>query len=491
VEDEAWAYIAQNGGQPQAAQEAAQAIAQQEAQQAAPRSDAAEAEGGAPEAGAAAARQEAEAPATGAQEAEAPEVAVQEAGEPGTGAPEAAEPDATAPEAGAQGAEALLAAALEAGAQAADVLLEEAEAQAAEAAKAESQGAAAPEAGAPEIAEREAAAPETGALDAEAQDAAAQETEAPPAFYGARPSAPNAGDSPDSQAALSAPSEAWLPAVPGASAAEAAYEALAEDLAFGIKDLASRLRAAIDGLVRLPSELPAERRKMSAGVFELAGDKEFVIERTMGPATADYAFIGEGFQDVGSFSVLLSFRTADVAGCTVSLPEWLASDAYVLADSAPPYMPGYTTYAIDVIARDKTFSAGDGETILDVSLTLSGKTTRIVSLVLSSFDAVYYDEAFDGGKYDIEADASITRAVASTRVSFASRFDANRDGIVNLVDVNRTRQYMGSVLDENGWRPSQAAWSCDIGGGLGNAPDGIVNVVDLTLVIAAYEATVP
>jgi hypothetical protein len=46
------------------------------------------------------------------------------------------------------------------------------------------------------------------------------------------------------------------------------------------------------------------------------------------------------------------------------------------------------------------------------------------------------------------------------------------------------------MLGENGWEPRPEAWSCDIGGGLGNAPDGIVNIVDLTLVIAAYEATV-
>ncbi|MDR1060455.1 MAG: hypothetical protein LBL83_04415, partial [Clostridiales bacterium] len=481
------------------------------APQAEPLSIAAEAEAVAGAEAAAETVAEAAAQEAPAQEAETVEaVAQEEAAEQGEAAREAAPTEAAAPEAAQQGTGAPEAAAQEEVAEqavaaqetgAAEAAALEVAQQGAETPEVAGQGAVAPEAGAQEgVAAVEAVAPEAAATATAPATVAATAPVAMDA-YGAEPSAPDAWNSPGAQAAQipqatlaaqDAPSAVWLPAVPSSASAggvEAAYEPLANP-AFDIKDLTSRLRAAIEALVKLPSELPAERRKISAGVFELAGDKEYVIERTMAPATADYVFMGEGFRDVGSFTAHLSFKTEDVAGCTVSLPESLASDAYILTDLAAPLMPGYTTYAIDVRASGKSFSVGDGEAVLNVSLTLSGKTTRSVSLVLSRFEAVYYDEAFDGGKYDIDADALIARSVATTRVRFASRFDANRDGIVDLRDVDRTRQHMGSMLGENGWEPRPEAWSCDIGGGLGNAPDGIVNIVDLTLAIAAYEATV-
>jgi hypothetical protein len=226
-----------------------------------------------------------------------------------------------------------------------------------------------------------------------------------------------------------------------------------------------------------------------------------LIEEEMGEsgeaAQARFYVATGGASRAGTINMRLSYKLATVEGAEFSLAAGLAGKAtlkVIVGDEdeigdegdivAPkPILPGYKTYSLYILANPgTTLELGAGETLLEVALALKGSAGgegKVVSLLLTHLDIVYYDA---GGEGSLAA-ASINPSVASQAVRVFSRFDVNRDGAVTLVDVDFVRRLLGSSADGGEWADAVAG-RCDLDG------NGIIEIADLTLAIAKYESIV-
>jgi hypothetical protein len=272
-------------------------------------------------------------------------------------------------------------------------------------------------------------------------------------------------------------------AVDGGWAYVAAATGLAPlaDVPAGLLDAIAKLEAALAGLEPLK---PSQAKVVRGGVYAVSPVQEFLYEDIgEAGALAKYTFSGSGFDRVGSVNLRLSYK-ADVAdGITVALAAALAGKAEVrVEDVAEPVLDGYVTKSVYILAKGLHFSAADGAALLNISLALkTDKPVVAATLLLSHFDAAYYDPAYQGGNAGYDADASVDAAAATVEATFRSRFDVNGDGKVTLADVNQVRQYLGTASADAAWA---AAATSDL------AANGVIDLADLTLIIAAYEATV-
>jgi hypothetical protein len=223
--------------------------------------------------------------------------------------------------------------------------------------------------------------------------------------------------------------------------------------------------------------------RVTLGVVAPEDAVEFILEDLGGAAAqAPFALTGEGVARLGAINVRLSYDPSEADGVEFALGAALAGKAEVrVVDVAEPAIPGRVTKSVYILATGQDFSAPDGAALLDFRVALKPGAT-LASLALSHADAVYYDPAVGGGAVGLDAEVTVSPAAAAVAASYRSRFDANGDGKVTLADVNAVRQYLGSAQGGAGW--AEAA-SADVDGDLA------VGLADLTLVIAAYEATVP
>jgi hypothetical protein len=224
-----------------------------------------------------------------------------------------------------------------------------------------------------------------------------------------------------------------------------------------------------------------EAKKMTIGVYASKDAAQHPIESSDPPVAEAFQVKGEGLVGVGAVNVRLSYKEGETL--TATLGAALAGKATLRGpEEVTPVAAGYKTVSFYVLANEggaNPFTLADGDTLIDVTLAPSARVTETLSLLLGHADVAYYDAAYQGGKAGLDADVTISPAVASTLSEYVSKYDVNGDGKVTLADVNAVRQYLGVAASA-----SAAADAADID------DSGAVDLVDLTLIIAAYEAAV-
>jgi len=270
------------------------------------------------------------------------------------------------------------------------------------------------------------------------------------------------------------------------------------DLQAEYVDLLRRLQEAIASLVAVgdaPPPPPASVKAISAGIH--AADETLYVDKAWAQGNDVYAAFqvkGEGVADVGALNFRVSYPASaleDLDPATgITLSEGVAGATLRYEKTADPIADGYVTYSVYVLAEDGgTVTVADGDPVIDIKAKLKSKADpQVVTALLSHFDAVYYDASYEGGEVGIDADAAIYKAAATETVRFFVKYDVNHDGQVTLADVNAVRQCLGEA-GAGGWA-NDLAKACDVTGEAGE-PDGAVDLLDLTVVIAAYEATIP
>jgi hypothetical protein len=223
--------------------------------------------------------------------------------------------------------------------------------------------------------------------------------------------------------------------------------------------------------------------RMTVGVHADAAASTHAAEGAAQPET--FTVRGEGLANVGAVNVRLSVKSG-------SRVEWelggaLAGAARVKAveEGVPGAAEGYRTVSVYVLAGagdgdgGVPFTLADGEALLVLKVTPADAVSQAVTVLLSHADVAYYDAAVGGGAGGVDADVTVRPSVATTAQSYKSRFDVNGDGAVTLADVNQVRQYLGTASADAAWA---AAATSDV------AANGVIDLADLTLIIAAYEA---
>ncbi|MDR1061260.1 MAG: hypothetical protein LBL83_08665 [Clostridiales bacterium] len=237
---------------------------------------------------------------------------------------------------------------------------------------------------------------------------------------------------------------------------------------------------------------PAEKPKLTAGVSAAASKYVYLTESGDAPATATFVLTGKDIKNVGTLNVFLSHSSGTSISVAPVGPA-AASVGYVIVRGEDPEenvagipLDGFATKSVTVLAKaGATLSVADGEPLLEVTLTLDERKSGVVSLIASHVDAV----CVSGDGAESLADVTIDPSVAAASVSFYSRFDMNRDGAVDLLDVDIVRRNLGKVAEPNGEWASELLARCDLGGEAG-VPDGTIDIIDITLMIAKYEAGV-
>jgi hypothetical protein len=231
----------------------------------------------------------------------------------------------------------------------------------------------------------------------------------------------------------------------------------------------------------------ADARAVSAGIHATDSPVEAVLGGEAG-AVAELAITGEGLTGIGTLNFRVSYDPALVASLTPRLPEALAGIADIWRVDVPQASPesvkveSFYVYVKPELDDAPLIDVADGAPVLylDAALTAAASAAEAgVAFLLAHFDAVYYDPAVGGGIVGVDAVESIDPAKAVVEVFTRGKYDVNGDGAVTLADVNAVRQYLGKDAAS-----SAAAKAADIDG------DGAVTLADLTLIIAAYEATV-
>jgi len=235
---------------------------------------------------------------------------------------------------------------------------------------------------------------------------------------------------------------------------------------------------------------PANPDKVTFGVYAEPASKTLVLDDLAGNATIDFSVktaATTALADAATLNFRLSFKPDGVASAAFTLPDALADAAYVRAEKVgTPILAGYETWSVYVMAKEDgpgKFTLAAGEVVLKVALELSANADKVASLALSHADATYYSASYLGGAAGIDADAKITPPAATAAVRFRWRYDVTGDGEVTLADVDLVRLALGKTSADADWASRWAV--CDLDG------SGAVGVEDLTLMIAAYEATVP
>ncbi|MDR1439202.1 MAG: FIVAR domain-containing protein, partial [Clostridiales bacterium] len=300
--------------------------------------------------------------------------------------------------------------------------------------------------------------------------------------------------------------EAADAAVPAgaAEAAEAELGALAADVPANLAEMLVRLQEALAALKLKKDEAP-EGVSMSGGVKAVQDSYQYVLETAASP-TAEFKIVGKDLNGIGAINFRISFKedlylgslegddpqNPDL-GFSIALADSIADDASyrIETENVAPVISGYRTYSVYILANGSNkLDIADDATIAAVSVKLNGKQgLTIASLLMTHLDIVYYDPAYKDGLEGINASAGVSPAVASEAIIFASRYDVNADGRVDLLDVNKVRENLGKTAVDGVWTPEDIG-RCDLGGDDGAQPDGAISLVDLTLMIAKYEATV-
>jgi hypothetical protein len=278
----------------------------------------------------------------------------------------------------------------------------------------------------------------------------------------------------------------------GGAAGGEGLEPLAS-LPAGYVDLVRRLKEALAGLAPAEAALPGAPAVISAGIDAAPASKAvFLEDLAAGGAAATFQVTGKGVADVGSLNFRLSFDAASMGAIDTdpdaggfALGAGVAHARVRAEKLATPALSGYDTYSVYILAdAGYTITVPDGVALLEARAPLKPFSgAQAATALLSHFDAVYYDAAYKGGDAGIDADARIGQAAASQALLAVSRYDVNRDGLVTLADVNQVRQYLGAAQGDP-W--AEAAAQCDVA-----APAGVIDLADLTAVMAAYEAQVP
>ncbi|MDR1061943.1 MAG: glycoside hydrolase family 3 C-terminal domain-containing protein [Clostridiales bacterium] len=260
-----------------------------------------------------------------------------------------------------------------------------------------------------------------------------------------------------------------------------------------VQELIVKLTEAKNSLRLAPAAVPGGQREITGGVHALADKKTMYAEEINEGelAFAQFEFKGIGLQQIGTLALSLTYKAADVSAHEFALPpgdpqvydEWMDLVNMTVAEVTPK-IDGYKTFSIVIYAKEgvKHFSVANGAPLLNVKLTAATNEYRTMSLLLSWLDAAYYDDGYEGGNEGLQAKETLSPTMASTLLDIWSRFDVNRDGKVSILDLNAVRQYLGQTKDPvTGWA-SPLIERCDL------KPDGEIDIDDLTLVMAKYNA---
>jgi hypothetical protein len=384
-------------------------------------------------------------------------------------------------------------------------------------------------AGTPAEADAEAAAEAVAGADAPAEAAAVagNAAQGAPGEDAAAPAgAPAAGGIPAGENGSEAEAAAEPPAYDPSAYDPSAYDPPAYDpLAISYTDAeiaAERnmivacilaLRGVLDNYGQAGAD-PDSLPEFLAGVHGLSGDMVLVRQRPGDPEIAFALKSASGIEGAAHIHLRLSFREGDFAfnvdsqsgakslpAGALSLPAELAGKASVESyeKKGDPLFAGYVTFEVNIMPNgtgEPLDIAADGA-LLNAALKLKDPGTggdKAVSLILSNIEAATYVYPDGGGAAIIsDVNASIYPFVATTAVYYSDLYDVNLDGRVTLADVATVRRYLGMSRNIDGtWTPEEAG-RCDFGGSSGEdlseEPDGTIDAVDLTMAIAAYEAT--
>jgi hypothetical protein len=280
-----------------------------------------------------------------------------------------------------------------------------------------------------------------------------------------------------------------------------------------IQDLLA-LRAALDNLEAHPEYDPSDLPTLTVGVHEAKSEEWLLVQQPGEPVIGFSVKSDSGASGAAEIHLRLSYSAADFEALEVlfaengggfekfvSLPSELGGATLTKpARMKTPLFDGYLTYSVSIVAEaGNAFDVGEGGAILDIALPLlnpGAGGSKAVSLILSNLEATVYPDGYGdigGGAAISDVNVSIGPFVATTIIRYRDRFDVTLDGRLTLADVAMVRRCMGLKADGGGiWTPAEAE-RCDLGGKEGDIdvdmPDGEIDTSDLTLIMAAYEAT--
>lgn len=233
-------------------------------------------------------------------------------------------------------------------------------------------------------------------------------------------------------------------------------------------------------------EGPSERNRISGGIYAKSDVIEIFEEYAEPGDGVDAGFVlsGNGISKVGMVEVVISYPET-AAGFVLSLPSNLAEAGVELdcdyETETALQIPNYIAVRAYVRAPSGgTLTLADGAPLLNATLSLGATENATAQLALTRLNFTYYDDGYMEGKAGIDADTAISSPYARTLVRVASRFDVNRDGAVTLADADAVRYYLGAAKTGDAWESDILA-RCDL------AANGVIEIDDLTQVLAKYE----
>ncbi|MDR1440407.1 MAG: hypothetical protein LBJ10_10565, partial [Clostridiales bacterium] len=265
-----------------------------------------------------------------------------------------------------------------------------------------------------------------------------------------------------------------------------------------------RIKEAQDELKKHPAGGPSVDLNIFSGVYarseSISGIEEYFDDDGL---AVEFEIRGTGFEGIGTAAVQLSYRVADfeelevdALGYVVAPYETFGAPAGASITAKKADTPEgvgedgeYATYVVFIQASgDSLITVAPNEPLLSVKLEAKENKSKRAELLLNMLDAAYYSD--EGGPF--HANEKIITAYASTLLDISSRFDANGDGKITLLDIELVRKNLGASADaDTGEWDSEEARRCDVAGYWDDEKgreigDGEVDTVDLTVFIAKY-----
>jgi hypothetical protein len=267
-----------------------------------------------------------------------------------------------------------------------------------------------------------------------------------------------------------------------------------------IGEIAS-LNEARAGLRLIPAVVP-KGKDVFTGVYAAEAELEALVQDSVAFA-AEFGFTGRGLQNIGTARFLLTYSNAEIGENAIGEKVYAVAGAPAVANPNPAdyavkiapvseIAAGYTTYEVwvEAIGYGNTFSIGDGDTLITVKLNLNKHESQTVSMILGGTHVSYYANSVAVPGEEITAASREDPAYASERFIAWDRYDLNRNGAVDISDIELLRNLFGAYKDAGGkWRlpTTHGEISAAIAERADLSGDGEIDTQDFTALLAAWE----
>ncbi len=203
-----------------------------------------------------------------------------------------------------------------------------------------------------------------------------------------------------------------------------------------------------------------------------------ILEMTLGKPTVELYVNGEATADASTEPMEFTVSAANASEMAstelhlevkgaASEPEIVYPEGWMEVGKTVEENGG--KYFIKVtMANLKGLTSTEAVEILKVIVTPTGEVGDVAVTVTEALVAAYEGE---GETY---VNVGLDNASATTKVEF-NRYDVNRDGVVDQLDVTRTQRYYGLTVGDTYWYER-----ADVNG------DGIINITDMIAIMMNY-----